>query len=152
MAEGNPVIFIIDDDSSIRKSLFRLLTASGYVVEEFQSAESYLKREKYNGIACIILDVKMGGRSGIDLQEALNNRGDTIPIIFLTGHGDIRTSVRAMKSGAGDYLQKPVDEHTLLDTINRALEVHRSKCAECKKEHTVGQGFRVKKFELKKRL
>jgi len=129
MAEGNPVIFIIDDDSAIRKSLFRLLTASGYKVEEFESAESYLSRERYNGIGCIILDVKMGGRSGTDLQQELNNRGDNIPIIFLTGHADIPTSVRAMKRGAGDFLQKPVDENILLYTIEQALEEHRKRCA-----------------------
>jgi len=151
MAEETPTIFIIDDDSSIRKSLSRLLTASGYEIEEFQSAESYLGREKYNGIACIILDMKMGGRSGIDLQRELNNRGDTIPIIFLTGHGDIPTSVRAMKSGAGDFLQKPVDEHTLLDTIKQALETHRKRCAEAKKTENIRTLFNTltpREFEV----
>jgi len=130
MAEEAPVIFIIDDDSSIRKSLSRLLRASGYGAEEFQSAESYLSREKYSGIGCIILDVKMKGRSGIDLQRELNDRGDSIPIIFLTGHGDIPTSVRAMKGGAGDFLLKPVDDNALLETIDQALDVHRKRHAE----------------------
>jgi len=81
--------------------------------------------------------VKLGGRSGINLQQELNNRGDTIPIIFLTGHGDIPTSVKAMKGGAGDFLQKPVDEHTLLDTIKQALETHRKRCTEAEKTESI---------------
>jgi FixJ family two-component response regulator len=131
MVEGATTIFIIDDDASVRTSLSRLLRASEYHTEEFHSAESYLSRETHRGIGCIILDVRMDGKSGIALQEELNQRGNTMPIIFLSGHGDIPTTVRAIKAGAGDFLQKPVDEKTLLSTIEQALETHRKRCAEC---------------------
>ena len=141
LVKAAPTIFLIDDDASVRTSLSRLLRASAYDTEEFHSAEAYLSRETYRGVGCIILDVKMEGKSGIDLQDELNQRGDNIPIIFLSGHGDIPTSVRAIKAGAGDFLQKPVDETTLLDTIEQALETHRKRCADCERIEEVCKRF-----------
>ena len=103
------VIFIVDDDPSVRKSLTRVMVSAGYAVEAFASAREFLERERLAGPGCLILDVRMPGLSGLDLQEALAGKGHRIPIVFITGHGDISMSVKAMKSGAADFLTKPYD-------------------------------------------
>lgn len=120
-AKASARVFIIDDDESVCKALTRLLTASGYTTEAFHSADDYLKREPFDGIGCLILDIRMPGMSGTDLQIHLNARNSSIPVIFLTGHGDLPVGIEAMKRGAVDFLTKPVDEITLLDAVNRAL-------------------------------
>ncbi len=125
MTEEKPTIFIIDDDLSVRKSLLRLMHSFGFEAEAFGSAEEFLKRERYEGTGCIILDIRMPGLSGMDLQEQLNKVDYTIPIIFITGHGDIPTSVRAMKKGAVDFLPKPFDDDQLLDAVMKAAEKSR---------------------------
>lgn len=117
-----PTVFIIDDDPSVRKSLSRLVRSLGFGVEAFASAEQFLAREHYEGIGCIILDVQMAGLSGMGLQDELSKTGHTIPIIFITGHGDIPMSVQAMKKGAVDFLTKPFDDRELLEAVRRALE------------------------------
>ena len=119
-------VFIVDDDASVRKSLSRLLDSLGFATEAFASADEFLKRERYEGIGCIILDVRMPGLSGMDLQEELNRADYTLPIIFITGHGDIPMSVKAMKKGAVDFLPKPFDEKELRDALNRAIERDRA--------------------------
>jgi FixJ family two-component response regulator len=141
MAELEPTIFVIDDDPSVRKSLTRLLRASGYVVEEYPSAEAYLRRAPYPGTGCIILDFKLEGKSGIDLQRELNDMGHDIPIVFLTGFGDVPTSVRALKNGAGDFLLKPVDEAKLLEAVRQALDVHRKRYDEREKTRLLRSSF-----------
>ena len=118
-------IFIIDDDRSLRTSLARLLGSAGFETEVFASAEDYLTRERYHGIACIILDVRMPGRSGLQLQESLSELGSDLPILFLTGHGDIPLSVRAIRGGAVNFLIKPVDEAVLLSAVRQALVLHK---------------------------
>lgn len=118
-------VFIIDDDPSVCLGLSRLLDASGYRVEVFNSATEFLAREDYTGIACIILDVSMPQHSGLDLQTKLNARRSKLPIIFLTGHGDLPMGVQAMNRGAVDFLSKPVDERILLEAVSRALKKHR---------------------------
>jgi FixJ family two-component response regulator len=121
MTEPKPTVFVIDDDASVRKSLSRLLRSSGFDTETFASAEQFLEREHYQGVGCIVLDVRMPGLSGMDLQEELNQAGYIMPIIFITGHGDIPMSVQAMKKGAVDFLTKPFDDEELLQAIRRAI-------------------------------
>jgi FixJ family two-component response regulator len=118
-------IFIIDDDSSVRISLARLLGAAGYETEVFASAEEYLTRERFDGVACLILDVRMPGSSGLELQQTLTELGSDLPVLFLTGHGDIPMSVRAIRGGAVNFLTKPVREAVLLSAVEQALAQHR---------------------------
>ncbi len=126
MLELKPTIFVVDDDASVRKSLSRLLDSLGFAAETFASADEFLKRERYEGIGCIILDVRMPGLSGMDLQEELCKADYTLPIIFITGHGDIPMSVKAMKKGAVDFLPKPFDVQELKDALNRAIATDRA--------------------------
>jgi FixJ family two-component response regulator len=119
-------VFVIDDDASVRKSLSRLLRSVGYSSETFPSAEEFLCREHFDGVGCIVLDVKMPGLSGMDLQEELSKADyHHMPIIFITGHGDIPMSVQAMKKGAVDFLAKPFDDDQLLQAVRAAIEKDR---------------------------
>lgn len=122
MTEPQPAVFVIDDDVSVRRGLSYFLVAAGYKVETYSSAEAFLTREKYNGVGCIILDVRMPGLSGMELQEKLIRSVYSMPIIFLTGHGDIPMGVQAMRKGAVDFLTKPCDDEQLLGAIQRAIE------------------------------
>lgn len=119
-------LFVIDDDPSVGKGLSRLLHSAGYETEVFHSAIDYLKREPFDGVGCLILDVRMPQLSGTELQLQLKQQRKGLPIIFLTAHGDIRMSVESMKRGAVDFLLKPVDEKLLLDAVQSALERHSS--------------------------
>ena len=121
MKAAGPVIFVVDDDPSVRKSLMRVMTSAGYEVEAFASARDFLTREPFVGPCCLVLDVRMPGLTGLELQEALAGKGHRIPIVFITGHGDISMSVKAMKSGAADFLTKPFDVEQLLATVERAV-------------------------------
>jgi FixJ family two-component response regulator len=121
MTVSKPTIFIIDDDAPIRKSLSRLLRSVDYTVETFPSADEFLRREHFDGVGCIVLDVKMPGLSGMDLQEELSKADYHMPIIFITGHGDIPMSVQAMKKGAVDFLAKPFDGEQLLQAVRTAI-------------------------------
>ncbi len=114
-------IFVIDDDGSVRQGLSRLLRSSGYRTQTFVSAEAFLSQMPGAHPACIVLNVQLPGLDGLELQERLAVEGPHLPIIFITGHGDIRTTVRAMKMGAVDFLEKPVDEQDLLAAIDQAL-------------------------------
>lgn len=127
MSDTPSRVFIIDDDSSVRTSLARLLDAAGYATEVFACAEDYLARERFDGIACIILDVRMPGSSGLELQDTLKGLESDLPILFLTGHGDIPMSVKAIKGGAVNFLTKPMDETVLLAAVRQALLVHKKK-------------------------
>ena len=115
------MIFIVDDDPSVRKSLTRVMTSAGYAVVAFASARDFLTRAPFVGPCCLVLDVRMPGLTGLDLQEALAGKGHRMPIVFITGHGDISMSVKAMKGGAADFLTKPFDVENLLDAVERAL-------------------------------
>jgi len=122
MADANPTVFVVDDDPSIRESLGLLLSSAGYGVKTFSSAKEFLKAERITlGPACLVLDVKMPGISGPDLQADLASQNYAIPIIFITGHGDIPMSVQAMKKGAFDFLPKPFNDDQLLDAVRAAL-------------------------------
>jgi FixJ family two-component response regulator len=130
-------VFVIDDDASVRKSLSRLLRSAGYTAETFSSAEEFLRREHFDGVGCILLDVKMPGLSGMDLQEELNKADYHLPIVFITGHGDIPTSVEAMKKGAVDFLTKPFDDEELLQALRAAIEKDRNARAEYTEVHEI---------------
>lgn len=116
-----PLVFVVDDDPSVRKSLSRLLAAAGYRVEAFASAGEFLMREPSKGPCCLVLDVRMPGLTGIELQEALAAAGRRMSIVFVTGHVDVPMSVKAMKGGAVDLLTKPIDQAELLAAIARAV-------------------------------
>jgi len=121
MTVPSSLVSIIDDDASVRKGLARLVRSAGYDVETFASAHEYLARPRAEDPCCLLLDVRMPGLSGLELQEALARTGHRVSIVFLSGHGDIPGTVKAMKSGAVDFLTKPVDDRELLGTIERAV-------------------------------
>jgi FixJ family two-component response regulator len=118
---GAPVIHVVDDDTSYRTAISRLLKVSGYEVADYESAASFLRALENARPGCILLDVKMPALGGLQLQERLAELSHTWPIIFMTGHGDIPTSVRAIKAGAEDFLSKPVSREALLEAIESAL-------------------------------
>ena len=122
MKELEPMVFVVDDDNSIRVALQRLIKSVGIKVEAFSSAGDFLSNPHYEGPGCIVCDVRMPGLSGLDLQEELAKAGNTLPIIFITGHGTIPMSVKAMKAGAIDFLEKPFEDQALLDLIQHAIE------------------------------
>ncbi len=122
MTDEDVVIFAIDDDASVRRSLSFLLRSAGYKVETFVSAEEFLSKAALDSIGCIILDVLMRGMTGLDLQECLIRGNHFLPIIFITGHGDIPMSVQAIKKGAVDFLTKPFDDTQLLPLVESAIE------------------------------
>jgi FixJ family two-component response regulator len=136
-----PIVFIIDDDASVRKSLSRLLRSAGFEVETFASAELFLEREHYDGVGCLVLDVRMPGISGIDLQDELGKADYSMPIIFITGHGDIPMGVHAMKKGAVDFLAKPFEDEELLQAVREAIEKDRRGRAEHAEVHEVRGRF-----------
>jgi FixJ family two-component response regulator len=116
-----PLVLVVDDDPSVRKSLTRLLASADYAVEAFASAQEFLTREPHPGPCCLVLDVRMPGLTGIQLQELLAATGRRMSIVFVTGHADVPTSVKAMKAGAVDLLTKPVDVQDLIAAIQRAV-------------------------------
>jgi len=122
MSNSDAIVFVIDDDESMREALRSLIRSVGLSVETFASAHEFLERERPDVAACLILDVRMPGLSGLDLQRDLTEANIHIPIIFITGHGDIPMSVRAMKAGAVEFLTKPFRDQDLLDAIQQALE------------------------------
>lgn len=125
-----PTVFVVDDDSSIRRSLARLFKSADFHVEVFASAEEFLEGVAPERAGCVVLDVQMPGVDGVALQSRLRNAGYGLPIVFLTGHGTIPMSVQAMKDGAIDFLTKPVDDEDLLTAVRQALERDRQDRAE----------------------
>jgi len=128
-----PVVFVVDDDPSVRSSLKFLISSVGLQVESFDSADALLQRELPDAPSCLVLDVRLRGLSGLDFQRELAARNCHMPIIFITGHGDIPMSVRAMKAGAIEFLTKPFRDQDLLDAVRIALAKDRERC-ERKKE------------------
>ncbi|MHC9541308.1 MAG: response regulator transcription factor [Vulcanimicrobiota bacterium] len=122
MSDSEQKVYIIDDDPSVRRALTRLLASEGIKVETFSSACEFLEKGLTGGAGCLILDVNMPDRSGLDLQQEMNGKGLSLPIIFITGFGDIPMSVKAMKSGAVDFLTKPFNDEELLKAVRGALE------------------------------
>lgn len=116
-----PTVFVVDDDPSVRRSVLRLLRTAGFTVEGFPSAEAFLARERPRGPGCAVLDVRMSGMNGLELQRRLRDTGRPMAVVFITGHGDVPMSVAAMKDGAVDFLLKPFDDEALLAAIDRAI-------------------------------
>ena len=121
MSGEEAVIFIVDDDDSVRKSLGRLIKSVGMMVETFASAGEFLNLSVYEGPCCLVADIRMPWLSGLELQEKLAVRWKILPVVFITGNGDIPMSVRAMKKDAVDFLTKPVNDQDMLEAINRAV-------------------------------
>jgi RNA polymerase sigma factor (sigma-70 family) len=121
------IVFVVDDDPSVRASLKFLLSTVGLQVESFDSADAFLHKKPPDAPSCLVLDVRLPGLSGLDFQRELAARKTRIPIIFLTGHGDIPMSVRAMKAGAVEFLTKPFRDQDLLDAVRIALERDRAR-------------------------
>jgi FixJ family two-component response regulator len=121
MTVATPTVFIVDDDPSVRKSVTRLVASAGYRVQAFATAQEFLGRDPSPGPCCLVLDVRMPGVTGLDLQKTLAGARHRTAIVFITGHGDIAMSVEAMKAGAVDFLTKPFTAAVLLDAIQRAL-------------------------------
>jgi FixJ family two-component response regulator len=134
---SSPTVFIIDDDASVRKSLSRLLRSAGFEAETFATAELFLKREHYDGIGCLVLDVRMPGISGIDLQDELSKADYSMPIVFITGHGNIPMGVQAMKKGAVDFLAKPFEDEDFLQAVREAIAKDTQGRAEYAEVHEV---------------
>src|SRR5438128_1422624 len=126
MSTEVPIVFVVDDDRSVRQSLRRLFTSVGVTVEVFPTAQAFLSARRGDAPGCLVLDVRLPGLSGLDLQRELAKTNATLPIIFLTGHGDIPMSVRAMKAGAIEFLTKPFREQELLDAIRPAIDRDRA--------------------------
>ena len=126
MDATDPVIFVVDDDKSVRESLCRLLTSVGMSVEVFPTAQAFLGRPRLDTPGCVVLDVRLPGLSGLDLQRELAGTDAPLPIVFITGHGDIPMSVRARKAGAVEFLTKPFREQELLEAIRQAVERDRA--------------------------
>lgn len=124
-AASESTVFVVDDDPSIRKSLTRLFKHEGFQVEAFATAGEFLNQPLPDSPACVILDVRMPGLNGLDLQTRLAKLRVLLPIIFITGHGDIPMTVQAMKAGAADFLPKPFDPKQLLATVRKAIARHR---------------------------
>jgi RNA polymerase sigma factor (sigma-70 family) len=122
MQHASHVIHVVDDDSSFRSAIARLLNAAGYGVALYESSQQLLDKPPTRLSDCILLDVQLPDLSGLQLQDRLSKLGNRLPIVFLTGHADIPTSVRAIKAGAEDFLTKPVGKEQLLETIRRALD------------------------------
>lgn len=134
-------VFVVDDEPAVRKALSRLLRAAGFEVFEFASSEEFLRRLPPDAAGCATLDVHMPGLDGLDVQRELAARGISLPIIFLTGRGDVPKSVRAMKDGAVDFLTKPVDAEQLIRSVRQALDADRA-----------GRAVRTEVVEIRRRL
>jgi FixJ family two-component response regulator len=126
MTESQPIVFIIDDDISVRDGISDLLRSVGLDAHTYGSTQEFVSSKRPDASGCIILDVRLPGRSGLDFQQTLRELGIRLPVIFITGHGDIPISVRAMKSGAIEFLTKPINEQQLLDAVHAAIELDRA--------------------------
>ena len=133
MTTESSMVFVVDDDPLIRASIQGLLKSASLQSESFETAEEFLKRGRWDGPSCLILDITLPGMSGLDFQALLQNAGLQIPIIFVTGHGDIPKTVKAMKLGASEFLTKPFNDQELLDAVEQALArdcIHRKEQSE----------------------
>ena len=121
MSHVDGMVFVVDDDPSVRRGVARLLRSAGHRVETFASAREFLEHGVGVGPCCLVLDIRMPGQSGLDLHHTLTASGRQIPVVFITGNGDIPMAVRAMKAGAVDFLAKPFDDQELLDAVAQAM-------------------------------
>jgi FixJ family two-component response regulator len=126
MTEDKPIVYVVDDDSDVRGSLDSLIRSVGFDVQTFTSASDFLRGKRSDAPGCLVLDVQLPGLSGLDLQRELTVAGIQIPIIFITGHGDIPMTVHAMKAGAAEFLTKPFRDRDLLNAVRKAIESNRA--------------------------
>lgn len=151
MKSKDEIVFIIDDDKSVRKSLSLFLTASGYQVEPLASSEEYLARETHKGTGCLILDINLDGISGLELQNELKRMNSLLPIIFITGQGNIHMSVNVLKKGAVNFLEKPFYDDELLQSISEALALSQKlkrETEEIKKYHTLMDALTPREYQI----
>ena len=120
------LIFVVDDDDAVRASLRALLETAGYRTMQFETGAEFLEYPHIGAGACVLLDVKMPGLDGMEVQRCLNDRGAALPVVIVTGHGDIAMAVQAMRAGAADFLEKPVSRDRLLESVARAVDIRRS--------------------------
>jgi FixJ family two-component response regulator len=139
---GAPTVFVIDDDAGMRASIQGLLKSAGLRSESFSTAEEFLRSKRQDGPSCLVLDVSLPGVSGLDFQRQLADTGIQTPIVFITGHGDIPMTVKAMKSGAVEFLTKPFEDQDLLGAIHQALDRDR-----LRRQHESGLSELQKRFE-----
>src|SRR3979411_2200632 len=125
MNESVSQVYVVDDDLSVREGVGRLIRSAGLEVQDFASTQEFLSNWPLEALSCLVLDVQLPGISGLDLQQELRSRDAQIPIVFMTGYGDIPMSVRAMKAGAIEFLTKPFRDEELLEAIQRGIEQHR---------------------------
>ncbi|MHB9117342.1 MAG: response regulator transcription factor [Burkholderiales bacterium] len=137
MNEQDAVIFVVDDDAAMRRSLAYLFDSVGWRVELFDSGRDFLDRYDGHLPGCLVLDMRMPLMSGLELQHMLKEREIGIPIVFLTGHGDVAMAVQAMKTGASDFLEKPCKDQVLLDTVSRAVQRSLAVCRKSEQTHAV---------------
>ncbi len=141
MNQPHEMVFVVDDDSSVRSALSSLLRSVGLEVEVFASAQELLASSQLDAAACLVLDVRLPGSSGLELQRQLAASGMHVPIIFMTAHGDIPMSVKAIKAGAVEFLPKPFREQDLLDAIHQAIERDRARRADERDRNALGARF-----------
>jgi two-component system response regulator FixJ len=122
MSEPVPTVYIVDDDDEVRESLADLVDSVGLVAQTFANAPSFLSKHCADDVGCLLLDIRMPGMSGLDLQQILDEQNSTLPVIFISGHGDVPMAVEAMRRGAVDFIEKPYRDQELLDRINGAIE------------------------------
>ena len=135
------LVYVIDDDSSVRNAVRMLLEVAGYKVVTCESAEEFLEKDLSKISGCLVLDVKMSGLSGLDLQRSLATKNIELPIVFITGHGDIPMSVRAMKAGAVEFLPKPFRDEELISAVGQALELNKKASAERAEVSTIRERY-----------
>ena len=155
MPESDAIIVVVDDDPSVREALGGLIRSAGLRVETFASAQEFLARPRPVAPGCLVLDIRLPGLSGLDLQKRLAEINLEIPIIFITGHGDVPTSVQAMKAGALEFLTKPFDDQDLLDAIHQAIERDRAACrqrANIRELHNRYQSLTPREREVMERV
>lgn len=139
MIKSEATVFVVEDEEPVRRSLERLMRAAGWKAETFATAHEFLERSPRFETGCVLLDVEMPGVGGPELHDRMLDREFTLPVVFLTGHGDVPTSVQAMKKGAVDFLLKPVDDQVLLDTIQRAVEQHAAEQARQRERQDIAE-------------
>jgi len=135
--DHSAIVYVVDDDESVRRSLAHLLHSAGLAVETFESGQAFLSRAGADRPACVILDMRLAESSGLDVQTALGQRQETMPVVFLTGYAEVAASVRALKNGALDFLEKPCHDEELLDAVRRALARSREACARAEQWRSV---------------
>jgi RNA polymerase sigma factor (sigma-70 family) len=140
MTDPASIVYIIDDDASVREVIADLLASVGLATQSFGSTQEFLKIERADAPGCIVLDVRLPGSSGLEFQRGLADEGIHLPVIFITGHGDIPMSVRAIKAGAVEFLTKPLNEQELLDAIHTALESDKAQ----RSDHQIAAALRVR--------